>query len=254
MKRHKSLSICGQMIRKPEVLERKLHLMLINLVSLIGIREGMQVLDVGCGQGTFTVCLAERVGETGKVAAVDITDEYLKGMNKTLEKYGVKHRVKFVKTDASELSAIFAPQSFDAVVSYRFIEELIQPEKLPKIIAEMAKLVRQNGKVALIELSTKTRNIAEQNLIKLHKEIGEDYFPATKEILEHMKSAGLAKIYIETIQPEIWFSSAVFLKGAGGQDAIWTEFKGRIMKELWPSIKQYGVKYPSINMLLGQKP
>ena len=48
MKRHKSLSVCGQMIRKPEVLERKLHLMLINLVSLIGIREGMQVLDVGC--------------------------------------------------------------------------------------------------------------------------------------------------------------------------------------------------------------
>jgi hypothetical protein len=38
------------MIRKPEVLERKLHLMLINLVSLIGIREGMQVLDVGCAR------------------------------------------------------------------------------------------------------------------------------------------------------------------------------------------------------------
>jgi ubiquinone/menaquinone biosynthesis C-methylase UbiE len=74
------------MIRKPEVLERKLHLMLLNLVSLIGIREGMLVLDVGCGQGTYTVCLAKLVGETGKVVAIDISDEYLKEMNEALKK------------------------------------------------------------------------------------------------------------------------------------------------------------------------
>jgi cyclopropane fatty-acyl-phospholipid synthase-like methyltransferase len=218
------------MIRKPEMLEQKLHLMLMNLVSLIGIREGMRVLDVGCGQGTSTVCLAKLIGETGKVVAVDISDEYLKEMNAALKKYNVKHRVKFVKADAAELSVVFAPQSFDAAVGYRFIEELTQPEKLPKIILEMAKLIRQNGKVALIELSTKTRNMAGENLIKLHRDIGGDYFPTPKEILDSMRKAGLTNVHIKTVETKIWYSYTLFLKGAGGQDQIWPEFKEEIMK------------------------
>ncbi|MEM3823593.1 MAG: class I SAM-dependent methyltransferase [Candidatus Bathyarchaeia archaeon] len=241
------------MIRKPEVLARKLHLMLMNLTNLIGIREGMQVLDVGCGQGMFTVCLAKLAGESGKVVAIDITDEYLKEMNKTLEKYRVKHLVKFIKADAAELSAIFAPQSFDAVVSYRFIEELTQPEKLPKIIVEMAKMIRQNGKVALIELSTKTRNTAEENLIRLHRDIGGDYFPTPEEILNFMRKASLTNVHIKTVETQIWYSSKVFLKGACGQDEIWPEFRKEIMRKLWPSVEQHGMKYPPINLFLGEK-
>ncbi|MFP3985409.1 MAG: hypothetical protein ACLFU9_05525 [Candidatus Bathyarchaeia archaeon] len=119
---------------------------------------------------------------------------------------------------------------------------------------EVAKLVRQNGKLALIELSTKTRIIAEENLIRLYKEIGDDYFPAPKEILKHMKNAGLTKVHVKTLETGIWYSSTVFLKGAGGQDEIWTGYKERIMKELWPSIKRHGMKYPPINIFLGQKP
>jgi cyclopropane fatty-acyl-phospholipid synthase-like methyltransferase len=241
------------MIRKPEVLERKLHLMLLNLASCIGIREGMQVLDVGCGQGSFTACIARLVGETGKIVAIDITDEYLKQMNENLKKFNVKQRVKFVKADAAELSTIFAPQSFHATVGYRFIEELTQLEKLPKIIVEMAKLTRQNGKVALIELSTKIRNIAEENLIRLHRDIGGDYFPAPKEILDAMKEAGLTKVHVKTVNTKIWYSSTLFLKGVGGQNEIWPEFREKIMGKLWPSVKQYGMKYPPINIFLGEK-
>jgi cyclopropane fatty-acyl-phospholipid synthase-like methyltransferase len=241
------------MIRKPEVLERKLHLMLLNLASCIGIREGMQVLDVGCGQGSFTACIARLVGETGKIVAIDITDEYLKQMNENLKKFNVKQQVKFVKADAAELSTIFAPQSFHATVGYRFIEELTQLEKLPKIIVEMAKLTRQNGKVALIELSTKIRNIAEENLIRLHRDIGGDYFPAPKEILDAMKEAGLTKVHVKTVNTKIWYSSTLFLKGVGGQNEIWPEFREKIMGKLWPSVKQYGMKYPPINIFLGEK-
>jgi len=241
-------------IRNPVELQQKLHLMKMNLASLIGVREGMHVLDVGCGQGTFTACIAKLVGETGKVVAIDITDEYLGEMYENLDKCNVKHLVKFVKADAAELSAIHISQSFDAAVSYRLIEELTRPEKLSKIFAEMAKSVRQNGKVALIELSTKTRNIAEENLIRLHRDIGGDYFPAPKGILEHMKNAGLTEVHLKTVETKSWYSSTVFLKGAGGQDEIWTEFKEKIMEELCPPVKQYGMKYPPINIFLGQKP
>lgn len=241
------------MIRNSEALKEKLHLMKMNLARLIGIREGIQVLDVGCGQGTFSACIAKSVGETGKVVAVDITEEYLKEMNQNLEKYNVRHLVKFVKTNAADMSSVFISESFDAAVSYRLIEELTQPQKLSKIIAEMTKLVRKNGTVAIIELSTKTKNIAEENLVRLHRDIGDDYFPAPKEILQHMKNAGLTKVQVKTVETKIWYSPTLFLKGAGGQDEIWIEFKEKIMKELWPSVKQHGMKYPPINIFLGQK-
>jgi len=240
------------MIRTPEVLEKRLHLMKMKLAGLIGIREGMQVLDVGAGQGSFTACIAKLVRETGKVVAVDVTDEYLKEMSENLDKYNVRQLVKFVKADAAELSAALS-QSFDAAVSYRLVEELTQPQRLPIIIGEMAKSVRQDATVALVELSTRTLNVAEENLIRLHRDIGGDYFPSPKEILQHMKNAGLINARVKKVKARIWYSATVLLKGGGSQDEIWPEFKEKIMKELWSSVKKHGMKYPPINIFLGRK-
>ncbi|MCT6817255.1 MAG: class I SAM-dependent methyltransferase [Lysinibacillus fusiformis] len=42
------------------------------LVKAFGIQEGMRVLEIGCGQGNTTVVLADIVGDTGHVLALDI--------------------------------------------------------------------------------------------------------------------------------------------------------------------------------------
>lgn len=42
------------------------------LVEAFGIKEGMKVLEIGCGQGDTTVVLADVVGENGHVTAIDI--------------------------------------------------------------------------------------------------------------------------------------------------------------------------------------
>ncbi|WP_224076194.1 class I SAM-dependent methyltransferase [Planococcus chinensis] len=44
----------------------------MNLVKAFGIQDGMSVIEVGCGQGDTTVALANGVGESGRVLAVDI--------------------------------------------------------------------------------------------------------------------------------------------------------------------------------------
>jgi predicted methyltransferase len=36
------------------------------------IAAGSSVLEIGCGQGEFTVCLADAVGPTGSIVAVDL--------------------------------------------------------------------------------------------------------------------------------------------------------------------------------------
>jgi len=42
------------------------------LLGLFGLFNGMQVADLGCGTGLFTVEMARKVGQTGTVHAVDL--------------------------------------------------------------------------------------------------------------------------------------------------------------------------------------
>ena len=241
------------MLSRLEALQRKLHLMKLNLAKSAGIQNCMQVLDVGCGQGTFTVCVAELLGKNGKVTAVDISDASLDKLNENLDRYRVRSKVTFVKVDAAELQSTFKQGSFDVAVSYRLVEELKNPKSLPKIISSIVSVVKQGGRVAMFELSTKTKNVAEENLIRLHRDIGTDYFPSDRTILRCLREANLEKVDLEIVPTNISYSGKVFLESRISQDEIWPEFKERIMKELWPSIKRYGLKYPDIRMFSGQK-
>ncbi|WP_246943542.1 SAM-dependent methyltransferase [Bacillus pinisoli] len=42
------------------------------LVQSFGIQKGMRVLEIGCGQGDTSVAIADAVGETGQVVAIDM--------------------------------------------------------------------------------------------------------------------------------------------------------------------------------------
>lgn len=44
----------------------------LELVKEFGIKSGMNILEIGCGQGDTTVALADAVGEDGKVIGIDI--------------------------------------------------------------------------------------------------------------------------------------------------------------------------------------
>ncbi len=48
----------------------------LDLVNAFGIEKGMNVLEIGCGQGDTTVALADAVGEDGKVIGIDIASRH----------------------------------------------------------------------------------------------------------------------------------------------------------------------------------
>ncbi|MBM7705768.1 SAM-dependent methyltransferase [Chryseomicrobium aureum] len=43
-----------------------------NLAQAFELKEGMRVLEIGCGQGDMTVVLADQVGASGHVTAIDV--------------------------------------------------------------------------------------------------------------------------------------------------------------------------------------
>ena len=61
------------------------------VIQEIGVREGMNVADIGCGDGYFTLVLAEKVGDGGEVYAEDIDAEELQILRERRDQAGVEN-------------------------------------------------------------------------------------------------------------------------------------------------------------------
>ncbi|RYJ00051.1 MAG: class I SAM-dependent methyltransferase, partial [Acetobacteraceae bacterium] len=77
-------------------------------------RPGARVLDIGCGSGTSTLALAERVGRQGSVLGVDIAAESVAVAQRRIAAAGLA-QARVLLADAA--THPFAPASFDLLFS-----------------------------------------------------------------------------------------------------------------------------------------
>jgi SAM-dependent methyltransferase len=70
------------------------------LVAALDPRPGERVLDVGAGTGTLALELAERVGDTGRITAVDVSTPMLARAAQRIADAGVADRVRLLQADA----------------------------------------------------------------------------------------------------------------------------------------------------------
>src|ERR1700747_1218300 len=68
---------------------REKRLQIDRVMDILAIRPGKNVADVGAGSGWFTVRAARRVGEGGKVFAVDINPEAVNYVENRAQKEGL---------------------------------------------------------------------------------------------------------------------------------------------------------------------
>jgi ubiquinone/menaquinone biosynthesis C-methylase UbiE len=94
-----------------------------------GIKPGMRVIEIGCGPGEVTELLAELVGPTGWVLAIDRDAKLLAMAQQRLREQGL-HHVQWIVGDASatlvELQN-FDAASFDALAGRRVLMYLPDP-------------------------------------------------------------------------------------------------------------------------------
>jgi SAM-dependent methyltransferase len=105
---------------------------------------GQRLLDVGCGLGDAALALAADLGATGEVVGIDASAAMLVVARQRASTAACP--VRFSVGDALALDETSA--SFDAVRSERTLQWLAHPEAA---IAEMARVVRPGGRIALID-------------------------------------------------------------------------------------------------------
>src|SRR6266850_2472283 len=78
------------------------------------IRPGERALDVGCGCGQTTLELAQRVGASGSVLGIDISQPMLTRARERQQELGIKN-LEFLHADAQTYS--FERERFDLIFS-----------------------------------------------------------------------------------------------------------------------------------------
>ena len=112
-----------------------------NPVSLGDMHEGAVIVDLGSGAGLDCLLAAKRVGPTGHVIGVDMTDAMLKKARENAEKYGFKN-VEFRKGDIEALP--IESNTVDVVISNCVIN--LAPDKL-KVFKEANRVLKTGGKM-----------------------------------------------------------------------------------------------------------
>lgn len=115
------------------------------VVAALGLKPGMAVADVGAGTGLFTRMFSPRVGATGKVYAVDISDEFVAHVARVAQQQKMENIIGVVCKAAS---AELPPASVDLV----FICDTYHHFEFPrKTMRSIHTALKPKGQVVLVD-------------------------------------------------------------------------------------------------------
>lgn len=113
------------------------------------LRRGMRVLDVGCGPGSITRGLAERVAP-GEVVGVDLSKDTLEAARRDAAARGLDN----LRYEEGSVYALpFPDGSFDVAYAHQVIQHLREREAA---LAEMLRTLRPGGILAIREVDWDT--------------------------------------------------------------------------------------------------
>jgi len=109
------------------------------------VRNGMTVLDMGCGPGFFTLEMARRVGPDGKVIAVDLQEGMLSVLKEKIENTELEKRITLHQCDEYTLG-VSSP--IDFALMFYVLHEVADKDAL---FNEMINLLNPGGQILLVE-------------------------------------------------------------------------------------------------------
>jgi ubiquinone/menaquinone biosynthesis C-methylase UbiE len=109
------------------------------------VREGMKVLDVGCGPGFFSIEMAKLVGPTGEVVSADLQEGMLRKLEEKIRGTALEPRIKRVKCDKGTVNVT---DVVDFILAFYVVHEV--PDKIT-LFRQLKAVLNQRGQFLLVE-------------------------------------------------------------------------------------------------------
>lgn len=155
--------------------DRAKNLQIEKVMNLLNISEGKTVADIGAGSGWFSVIAAKKVGQNGRIFAVDINEDSIKYINERKNKEKLENIEAILGTPVDpKLPA----DSVDAVLILKTYHEISEPVKL---LININKSLKNDALIGIIDRSGngKDHGINKEIIIEEAKKAGlklkEDY-------------------------------------------------------------------------------
>jgi ubiquinone/menaquinone biosynthesis C-methylase UbiE len=112
------------------------------------VREGMVVVEPGCGMGFFTLDLVRLVGPRGRVVAIDVQEKMLAGLRRRAARAGLEGRIDVRRAGPDRLGIDDLAGQVDLVLAFYVVHEL---RDRAAFFGEIAAVLRPEGSVLVVE-------------------------------------------------------------------------------------------------------
>jgi ubiquinone/menaquinone biosynthesis C-methylase UbiE len=106
------------------------------------LKQGMTVLDVGCGTGAISKDIANVIGNAGKVIGIDNTEKFIESGKVTYES------IQNLELQHCDIFDFHPNQKFDLIVSARVLQWLSNPKDA---LLKMKSLLKPNGIISILD-------------------------------------------------------------------------------------------------------
>ncbi len=152
--------------------DRAKNLQIDRVMDILKITDGKTVADIGAGSGWFTVRAAKRVGDKGKVYAVEINPDAIKYINDRAKKENFSNITTILGTEDDPK---LPENSVDAVMILKTYHEIAQPIK---VLENVRKSLKKDGLVGIIDRNGN----------------GQDHGIKDETVIDELKRAGFSLV------------------------------------------------------------
>jgi ubiquinone/menaquinone biosynthesis C-methylase UbiE len=119
------------------------------LLSKLKLREGMVFLDLACGKGPYAIAVAEAMGGSGKVYAIDLWEEGIAHLRKEILAKGIKN-IKAMVADVSKKIPLDDKQ-VDLCLMATVLHDFVRIDAHEGVLREIRRVLNPEGTLAVIE-------------------------------------------------------------------------------------------------------
>jgi ubiquinone/menaquinone biosynthesis C-methylase UbiE len=128
-------------------LDNRIRRWIQNPQKILGnyIKEGMRVLDIGCGPGFFSIDMAQMVGKSGRVIASDLQEGMLQKLRDKIKGTEFEERITLHKCEENRIGV---SEHVDFVLLFYMVHEVPNKEEF---FNEIVTILKPSGQVFIVE-------------------------------------------------------------------------------------------------------